>query len=59
MRSKARIEYEYESINRELKANNDYNLKQYLHEKKELRNQMGIPKDESHEDFISEMIGGS
>ena len=30
-RNKHRIEYEYEMLNRELKAGNDYNLKQYLH----------------------------
>ena len=57
-RHKNRIEYEYEVINRELKASNDYNLKQYLHEKRTLRQNMGMPKDESN-DSIAEMIGQS
>ena len=55
-RNRHKIEFEYDSLNRELKSNNDYNLKQYLHEKKSLRNQMGIVKDESNEDSIAEMI---
>ena len=57
--NKHRIEYEYEALNRELKSKNDYNLKQYLHEKKSLRDQMGFAKDESHDDSIADMVGQS
>ena len=60
MRDRHRIEYEYEVMNRELKSNNDYNLKRYLHEKKAIRDKMGLESSESIAEIItSQSLGTS
>lgn len=52
------IDEEYEALNRELKASNDYNLKTYLAEKKKIRQATGFA-DSISEDMIPEVIGDS
>ena len=57
MRHRERIEDEYEQLNRELKSNTEYNMKQYLEEKKRIRSMTGLA--ESIPDEIAEVIGES
>ena len=56
-RERDHIEHEYERLNRELKSNTEYNMKQYLAEKKRIREQTGMM--DSIPDEIAEVIGES
>ena len=56
-RNKARVEQEYLALDRELKSNTEYNMKQYLSEKKRIRAQAGLA--DSIPDEIAEVIGDS
>ena len=53
-----RVEIEYEKLNRELKADNQYNLKSYLADKKRIREKTGLV-DSVSADEIAEVIGES
>ena len=57
MQQKEIIEMEYEQLNRELKSNTEYNMKQYLEEKKRIRAMTGMT--DSIPDEIAEVIGES
>ena len=57
-RERERVEIEYEKLNRELKADSQYNLKTYLAEKKRLREKTGMV-DSVSADEIAEVIGES
>ena len=53
-----RVEYEYEKLNNELKSDTQYNLKNYLADKKKIRAKMGMA-DSISADEIAEVIGES
>ena len=57
MQQKEIIEMEYDQLNRELKSNTEYNMKQYLEEKKRIRAMTGML--DSIPDEIAEVIGES
>ena len=58
-KEKQRVEFEYENLNRELKNDQQYDLKTYLAEKKRLREKMCMPQVKDTADEIAEVIGES